>query len=200
MKNILIATIVVGLVFSACTPTPPPTPRDLTGADSCAEDGMTLIKYDGPKAQIVWNDGKRSLYCDVREAMPAWLDPARRRRIAALYVQDFAGAKWGSYKDRWISIEDATLVINSRQQGAMGVTWIPFSDPDIAHQFHGRMGGDMILGSKVTAAHLQAAAKLQEEMLNAMHTKPTTMPSHDMGLSQPTNPATPAMPHDHGMH
>ncbi len=110
-------------------------PQTLTGAEVCAIDGMVLRDYAGPKAQILWRDGRRTFYCEAREAFTEWLDRIRRNRISEFYVQDFGGRGWGNYPDRWIRAQDAIFVIESEKLGAMGSSFASFLDPAEADAF-----------------------------------------------------------------
>jgi thiamine biosynthesis lipoprotein len=116
-------------------------PQALTGAEVCAIDGMILRDYDGPKAQILWRDGRRTFYCEAREAFAEWSDRIRRKRILELYVQDFADRPWGNYSDHWIRAQDAVFVIESEKHGAMGSSFVSFLDPADADAFSAEHGG-----------------------------------------------------------
>ena len=113
-------------------------PEELTGAEVCAVDGMILRDYDGPKAQILWRDGRRTFYCEAREAFAEWSDRIRRKRILEFYVQDFADRPWGHYPGHWIRAGEAVFVIESEMRGAMGSSFVSFRDPEHAAAFRGR--------------------------------------------------------------
>ncbi|HIH2763868.1 MAG TPA: nitrous oxide reductase accessory protein NosL, partial [Candidatus Azoamicus sp.] len=65
-------------------------PNNLTKNEICASDSMIIVNYNGPKAQIIWKNGKRSFYCEVREAFYEYLDKVRGKQILSFYVQDFS--------------------------------------------------------------------------------------------------------------
>jgi thiamine biosynthesis lipoprotein len=123
----------------------------LTGEEVCASDGMILRDYDGPKAQILWSDGRRTFYCEAREAFAEWLDRIRRKRILEFYVQDFADRPWDHYTAHWVRAEDAIFVIESRKHGAMGSSFVSFLDPADADVFRGEHGGRALRLSEITS-------------------------------------------------
>jgi len=86
-------------------------PENLDRSHSCASDGMVIIDYKGPKAQILWKNGNRTFYCEVREAFFEKFDVIKKKQIIAVFVQDFSFLEWGSYKDKWILADDAFYVI-----------------------------------------------------------------------------------------
>lgn len=119
-------------------------PLNLTKNEICASDSMIIVNYNGPKAQILWKDGSRSFYCEVREAFHESLNKIRGKQISSFYVQDFSGIAWGSYIDRWILASEAFYVIDSRKDGAMGLTYVPFGNYDSANDFFKLYGGKII--------------------------------------------------------
>ncbi len=128
----------------------PAEPVNLTQDVTCASDGMMLMEFDGPKAQILWENGERSFFCEAREAFEFWTNPIQRNRIHAFYVQDFGGVEWGSYPDRWILARDAIFVIGSKKLGAMGITYVSFAKPSDARLFQLEQGGRTLLLEEIT--------------------------------------------------
>ncbi len=120
-------------------------PKNLDSNHICAEDYMIILNYNGPKAQILWKNGKISFYCEVREIFYEVLDIVQSKRIGAIYVQDFSNLKWGSYYDKWMKAEDAYYIIDSRKKGAMGVSYVPFNNKNEALKFQMDNGGKLIL-------------------------------------------------------
>lgn len=116
-------------------------PENLDRSHSCASDGMVIIDYKGPKAQILWKNGNRTFYCEVREAFFEKFDVIKKKQIIVVFVQDFSFLEWGSYKDKWILADDAFYVIDSKKNGAMGITYVPFLDYDEAKLFKSKFGG-----------------------------------------------------------
>lgn len=123
----------------------------LTRDATCSSDGMMLMEFDGPKAQILWENGERSYFCEAREAFEFWTHPIQRNRIRAFYLQDFGGVEWGSYPDRWILAQDATLVIGSGKLGAMGISYVAFAKASDARIFQLENGGRALLLEEITA-------------------------------------------------
>ena len=136
------------------------TPHNLSRSEICASDSMIIVNYNGPKAQIVWKDGKRSFYCEVREAFYDSLDRVRGKQILAFYVQDFSNIEWGSYTDKWILASDAFYVIDSDKDGAMGLTYVPFSNHDFANKFFNLYGGKIVKFSDIDVNILAVSSNL----------------------------------------
>jgi len=136
------------------------TPVNLNRSHMCASDAMIIINYNGPKAQILWKNGTRSFYCEVREAFYESVNELRRKQIKALFVQDFSGLDWGSYENRWILANDACYVIDSVKDGAMGVTYVPFSDRNFAIEFLKLYGGKLLKFEEINIDILADSNKL----------------------------------------
>jgi len=119
-------------------------PINLTNEHSCDCDGMVIVEYKGPKAQILWKNGKRTLYCEVKEAFFEILDDVKGKRVSAIFVQDFSNISWGSYVDKWMKAEDAYYIIDSDKDGAMGITYVPFSIIDEALEFKENNNGKLL--------------------------------------------------------
>ena len=119
-------------------------PINITNKHSCADDRMILIDYNGPKAQVIWKDNTRSFYCETREVFSQLMNTNNSQRIKAVFVQDFSNLEWGSYTDKWINIEDAFFVINSKKYGAMGISYVPFKSFSAAKLFHKENGGQIL--------------------------------------------------------
>ncbi len=136
---------------------------DLTRKSACALDGMILMDYSGPKAQILWKDGKRTYYCDTTEGFSVWLDPIQQERIKAFYVQNYDNAPWDAYKGRWVDAKDPWYVINSKKLGAMGVSYIPFLQKKDAISFQKKYGGKLLQFKQITATVLANTEKLSRE-------------------------------------
>lgn len=117
---------------------------NLNKSQMCASDAMVIIDYKGPKAQILWKNGTRSFYCEAREAFYELTNNLKSRQIKEFFVQDFSGLDWGSYIDKWILAKNSYYVIDSRKDGAMGVTYVPFSDIIFADEFLRLNGGKLL--------------------------------------------------------
>jgi len=140
-------------------------PNNLTKNEICASDSMIIVNYNGPKAQIIWKNGKRSFYCEVREAFYEYLDKVRGKQILSFYVQDFSNLEWGSYVDKWILASEAFYVIDSSKDGAMGLTYVPFSSYDFANKFLNLYGGEIVKFSDIDSDILARSSKLLKNRL-----------------------------------
>lgn len=140
-------------------------PVNLGKNHSCASDSMIIVNYNGPKAQILWKDNSRSFYCEVKEAFYESLDKVKAKRIKAFFVQDFSDLKWGSYVDKWILASDAYYVIDSKQDGAMGITYVPFSRVECANDFLSLNGGKLLKFEDITLSVLSNSSNLLKNRL-----------------------------------
>ncbi len=143
-----------------------PEPVELNKTHICANDSMILLNHDGPKAQIVWKDNSRTFYCEVKEAFYDCLHETKKRRVIAFFVQDFSGLEWGSYTDNWMTASNAYYVIDSSKNGAMGITYVPFSDKQSAKEFHKLHGGKIVTVDFIDLDALSASdAKLRSRQM-----------------------------------
>lgn len=140
-------------------------PHNLSKNEICASDSMIIVNYNGPKAQVLWKNGKRSFYCEVRESFYDVLDKVKEKQVLAFYVQDFSNIEWGSYFDKWILASEAVYVIDSSKDGAMGLTYVPFSDYNAAVKFFNLYGGKIIKFSDLNLNVLSQSSKLLKDRL-----------------------------------
>lgn len=114
---------------------------DVAAGQACALDGMLIASHDGPKAQLLRQDGKRAFYCDATEAFGEWLDPVRRRRVVGLWFQTVDDGPWEAHADGWQAANDLFFVAGSSRMGAMGPTLAPFRTETAAADFMQQYGG-----------------------------------------------------------
>jgi thiamine biosynthesis lipoprotein len=93
------------------------------------------------------------------------LDRIQRKRILEFYVQDFADRPWGSYSDHWIRAQGAIFVIESKQHGAMGSSFVSFLDPADADAFLVEHGGRQLRLPNITSDVYAASQQTQLERL-----------------------------------
>lgn len=117
------------------------TPTDLTRDKVCILDGMILLDHPGPKGQIILKNNEQHFFCDTKGLISTLYDENYKAKIKQAFVQDFGNRKWGSYKDNWIDIKHAFLVIDSNQLGAMGPTPATFGARSDADNFAQKFGG-----------------------------------------------------------
>ncbi|KRB83560.1 nitrous oxide reductase accessory protein NosL [Duganella sp. Root198D2] len=129
----------------------------------CALDGMSLKDYPGPKAQIVFRDGRIDYFCSLSELFEVLFGDDGQRGIGASYVQDMGKADWSKPRGHWIEARSAFYVIESRAQGAMGPTIGTFAGKEDAQAFAAREGGRVLDYSQIKPGVL----------------KPGTRPGHD---------------------
>lgn len=130
---------------------------------ACALDGMVLQDFPGPKAQVLYTEGKPDYYCDLTELFTVLLAPEHRRKIAGVFVQDAGKTDWAKPSGHWIAAKDALFVVGSRKQGSMGATFGAFSNAQDAAAFVEREGGKVVPFDQVTAKMLVKGGALNAQ-------------------------------------
>ncbi|HEX8610948.1 MAG TPA: nitrous oxide reductase accessory protein NosL [Telluria sp.] len=154
MSRLLAALAAAGLL-AACSEQALTATAQEPGSDTaCALDGMVLLDFPGPKAQIQYAEGKADYYCDLMELFTVLLAPEHKRRVAGAFVQDMGKTAWDKPSGHWIAAKDALYVVGSKKQGSMGPTFGSFSDPAQAAAFAKAEGGKVLPYSQITAAML----------------------------------------------
>lgn len=131
---------------------------------ACALDGMVLVDYPGPKAQMHFAEGAPEFFCDVTELFAMVLAPEQRRPVKAMFVQDMGKADWAQPQGHWIDAKAAYYVVGSKKHGSMGETFGTFAAEQDAQAFAQKEGG---------------AVKRFEQITLEMVDKNTGSASHD---------------------
>lgn len=140
-----IAAAAAALLLSACDdrsrmlgPVEPP-------ADAiCELDGMSIAGHPGPKAQIVYQDGRIDYLCSLAELFELLFGEDGPRGVQATYVQDMGKADWQEPRGHWIDSGSAFYVVGSRARGAMGPAVASFATEQDAKGFASREGGRVL--------------------------------------------------------
>lgn len=141
-----------GLLLAACgEPAKPAVPLEIAGDTACALDGMVLLDFPGPKAQIHYDQDAPDFFCDTREMFSIFLRPEQKKRIVAIYTQDMGKADWNHPESHWIDAKSAFYVIGSPRRGSMGPTVPSFALEADARKFAEQYGGKVLPFAKVTA-------------------------------------------------
>lgn len=159
--------LVVIAALVACGPSSAPvTPQELSPDTACALDGMLLLDYPGPKAQIHYADGAVEFFCDTVEMFSLVLRPERKRKIRAVYTQDMGKEDWRHPRSSWIDARTAYYVQGSRLKGSMGPTFAAFARREDAEAFAGKYGGKVLRFDELTPemADLRGGAEHNERM------------------------------------
>lgn len=151
-RDALAASLAMLFALAACSPTEqaPPAPIELTRSTACSLDGMLLLDFPGPKAQIHYTQGPTDFFCDTVEMFSIYLRPEQQKRVRALYVQDMGRADWNSPTDHWIDARTAFYVKGSRKLGSMGPTLVSFALEDQAKAFAEKNGGKIYHFAEIT--------------------------------------------------
>lgn len=162
----------------------------IVAGTTCAADGMLLLNHPGPKGQIVYTDGSRAFFCDVREVFEALHDPEQAHRVATAFVQPMDGRSWESHPDGWADAQGLVYVLGSARMGHMGPTMVPFHAEDAARGFMAEHGGRMLAARDLTEPAVAAYVREARNALRQMDMSGGTGNGerHDMGHGAMTAP------------
>ncbi len=147
----LILTLTLAFALSACNKQPTTvTPHELTAGDSCSLDGMTLLDFPGPKAQIHYANGEKDLFCDTTEMFSIYLQPEQQKRVTGIFTQDMGKTSWEEPRGNWIDAKQAFYVLGSKCYGAMGPTIASFAQQKDAETSAAQYGGQVQRFDQVT--------------------------------------------------
>lgn len=155
------------LLLAACSePAKPALPLEIATDTACALDGMILLDFPGPKAQIHYDQGEPDFFCDTREMFSIFLQPEQKKRITAIYTQDMGKADWTRPEGQWIDAKSAFYVVGSPRRGSMGPTVPSFALEADARQFAAQYGGKVLRFGEVTLdmVDLRGGANHDERM------------------------------------
>lgn len=138
------------LALAGCSEEIGPDPQEITTGTYCALDGMLLLDYPGPKAQIHYDQGPPDFFCDTVEMFAIYTRPEEQKRILAVYVQDMGQADWAKPQGHWIDAKTAFYVAYSRRMGSMGPTLASFAREEDARKFAEEYGGEVFRFDQVT--------------------------------------------------
>jgi copper chaperone NosL len=123
---------------------------EINRTTSCSLDGMILMDYPGPKAQIQYDKGETDFFCDTMEMFSIYLQPEQKRRVKAMFTQDMGKTSWEHPTDSWIDAKSAYYVRGSKKLGSMGPTLASFSRLEDAQAFVKQFGGKILKFNEVT--------------------------------------------------
>ncbi len=151
-KWTFLAVVLAGgiLTLAGCGEEVKPDPQEITTGTYCALDGMLLLDYPGPKAQIHYDQGPPDFFCDTMEMFAIYLEPEQRKRVVAIYTQDMGKADWTKPQGYWIDARTGFYVTGSRRAGSMGPTLASFAREEDAQAFVKRYGGQALRFDQVT--------------------------------------------------
>ncbi len=138
-------------LLAACSQTVSSALAVEPGRDTeCALDGMLLMDFPGPKAQIHHAEGKPDFYCDLLELFTVLLAPEQKRGALTAFVQDMGKTDWDHPRAHWIDARSATYVVGSKKTGSMGPTFASFSSLADAKKFAIDEGGKVLRFDQIT--------------------------------------------------
>lgn len=151
LNRVLPAIFASVLLLTACSQsTPVAKPLEITRDTACSLDGMVLMDFPGPKAQIQYEQGPPDFFCDTKEMFSAVLRPEQKKRIVAVYTQDMAKTDWAHPQGYWIDAKTASYVVGSSREGSMGPTVGSFASEADALAFTKTYGGKVLHFEQVT--------------------------------------------------
>lgn len=141
-------------------------PVELKPGTACSLDGMLLLEYPGPKAQIHYANGQVDFFCDTMEMFSIYLNPETKTQVTAIYTQDMAKEDWKQPRGSWIDARSAFYVQGSKMKGAMGPTFASFARQEDANAFAKEHGGKVLRFDQVDpdAADLTGGASQDQAM------------------------------------
>jgi copper chaperone NosL len=144
----------------------PAKAAEIDRTTSCSLDGMLLMDYPGPKAQIHYDKGEPDFFCDTMEMFSIYLRPEQKKRVKALFTQDMGKTPWEQPTGYWINAKSAFYVQGSKKFGSMGPTLAAFSQMEDAQTFARQYGGKVLRFNEVTLdmAALDGGAQHDERM------------------------------------
>lgn len=148
-----IALAVAGAaILGGCSRNEPASakPIEITRGTACSLDGMTLMDYPGPKAQMQYDHGEPDFFCDTIEMFSIYLKPEQQQRVRAVFVQDMAQADWNNPSGHWIDAKTAFYVAGSKRLGSMGPTLASFATEADASTFAAKEGGKVYRFDQIT--------------------------------------------------
>lgn len=144
------AVLIVAAVAACTNPdTTAVQAKDVTRETTCSLDGMTLMDYPGPKAQIVYDKGEPDFFCDTIEMFSIFLKPEQSKPVRAVYVQDMGQADWNNPTGHWIDAKTAFYVVGSKRRGSMGPTIASYAREQDARELAGKEGGRVLRFAEV---------------------------------------------------
>jgi copper chaperone NosL len=165
-KLLLLALMLTMLALGCSKEVEVSKAADIDRATSCSLDGMILMDYPGPKAQIHYGKGEVDFFCDTMEMFSIYLRPEQQKRVQALYTQDMGKTPWEQPTGNWIDAKSAYYVLGSKKLGAMGPTLAAFARMEDAQAFVKQFGGKVLKFGEVTLSmvSLDGGAQHDERM------------------------------------
>lgn len=128
------------------------TAQRLNMKDHCAQCGMMITKFPGPKGEAyLRNNEKIRKFCSTRDLFSFILDPEYIHQVKKAYVHDMTGLSWDAPNDeRFIDAKLAFYVLKSSKKGAMGSTLASFGSKTEADKFQKLFGGKVYVFKDIT--------------------------------------------------
>ena len=151
-KSSIPAALLAALLLAGCEQSAVTTAQieELQPGTACSLDGMLLLDYPGPKAQIHYASGETEFFCDTVEMFSMLLRPEQQRKVVAVYTQDMGKADWNKPTGNWIDARTAVYVKDSKLMGSMGPTFAAFAERSAAEAFVKQHGGTLVNFDQVT--------------------------------------------------
>lgn len=125
-------------------------PIEPTQGTTCSLDGMTLLDFPGPKAQIQYSTGAPDFFCSTTEMFSIYLQPEQKKRITGIFTQDMGKTHWENPRGNWFNAKKGFYVLGSKKPGAMGPTLGAFARKEDAEAFAKQQGGKVLPFDQVT--------------------------------------------------
>jgi len=165
-RNVWLGVLLATLVIGCAKHESPVKAVEIDRGTTCSLDGMNLMDYPGPKAQIHYDKGEPDFFCDTMEMFSIYLRPEQKKRVSALFTQDMGKTPWEQPKGHWIDAKSAYYVQGSKKFGSMGPTLAAFARIEDARTFAKQYGGKVLRFNEVTLdmVALDGGAQYDERM------------------------------------
>ena len=132
-----------------------PAPIELDRSHACSTCGMIIVDFPGAKGQIRYENGRMDAFCSTLDMLTFYLQPDRPKNIAAVYVNDMAGADWERPKGSWTDAAKAFFILGGDVMGPMGEAMVPFARKADADEYVKKHGGRIVMLNEVTMEMLR---------------------------------------------
>ncbi|MEO5360293.1 MAG: nitrous oxide reductase accessory protein NosL [Nitrospirota bacterium] len=120
---------------------------ELTRKHVCVVCGMILVDFPGAKGQIHYKDGKYDVFCGTMDMFTYYFQPDTSKNISAIFTNDMGDADW---KTKWIDAKKAYYIYDTKKSGAMGDPFQPYLQEEMAKNFTGLYGGEVLRFDNIT--------------------------------------------------
>lgn len=125
--------------------------QPITEQDRCHACDMWIVKYPGPKGQIVMKNGHVYKFCASKCMLCTLQRLGENDDIAGIYVHDVSRTDWEKPSDEaYIDAKKAWFVGGSSRKATMGKSFAPLPTLELAQKFQAQYGGEIYTYDQLT--------------------------------------------------